>query len=391
MLDSLPENIAADLFEALEEASQSIFYVIQDGCFVWGNRRGCRITGLDSHKDVIGKPALTFVHPDDRPILADMSGKVMKGETIQPFEWRLRTVDGEIVWVLGFLMKISFKGRPALLGNYIDITRAKQTHLELQNTYKRLEDLTHDLDSAREEERGLIAWELQENLGYALNSIKNDIAGGGGEEEGNGEKRDILLHKVDSVLDSLARISTHLTRPQTDPYEFNSAIREFVQEFEDRTGISLNLKIPRERIGIGEKAALAVYGIFQEMLKYLVGLGGFKRVDIVIDWDLSRLSLQLIGIGREIKQEMHVRGVRRSLRLLSARIEEWNGALNVEKRNNRLDLSATFNLAVGSGPREIRVFAGVQSASFYGGARTDNFRGARIHHMRPGRDLAGFD
>ena len=357
-LDLANRDIASELFDALEEASQSIFYVIQDGSFVWGNRHGCRITGLDSLKDVIGKPALTFVHPDDKPLITRMSRKVMKGESIQPFEWRLRTVDGQVVWVLGFLMKIQFKGRPALLGNYIDVTQAKQTRLELQSTYQRLEDLTRDLKSVREEERAQIAWELQENLGHTLNSLKTGLTDLFSGREPDSREKETMLGKVEAALDALARISSHLAPPETNRGDLFSAVRRYAHEFGEQTGIVLNAKIPRGSMELEHKTTSAVFRIFQEMLKTLAGLGQFKKIDLILEWDLSKLKLELTGPVDELKSTLDISDVRRAFRYLSVRIEEWNGELNIEKKRKRLSLAAEFNLASSPGAHETRILFG---------------------------------
>lgn len=223
------EELALDILDALDYASQSVFYVIQDGCFVYGNQNGCRFTGLSQQKDVLGKPALTFVHPEDKAFLTEMSRKAMQGEIIRPFEWRLYSVDDRIVWVMGLLMRIMFKGRPALLGSYIDITDTKQTGWELKQTYKKLEEVTLDLESAREEERAQIAWELQENLGETLISLKKELLKRDGASSKTGQSQDILIHRVDAALDTTIRISGYL-KPATVDLPVESTSERFIRD-----------------------------------------------------------------------------------------------------------------------------------------------------------------
>ena len=258
-MDRSRQDIAAFLFDALDEASQSIFYVIQDGHFVYGNKKGCRITGLDSLKDVYGKPALTYVHPDDKPLLIRMTRRAMQGEHIEPFEWRLHTVDGGIVWVMGLLMKIEFEGRPALLGNYIDITPIKQTRLELRRTSEKLEEMAIDLESIRREERAQIGWELKENLGQTLTAMREDIIGEADNTILKDRGRERLVHKVDSALDTIARISTHLMPSEPPHHDLAAAIRRHAQEFKDKTGIVLKLASGKGGKNLTQKQGLNIF------------------------------------------------------------------------------------------------------------------------------------
>ena len=132
---------------------------------------------------------------ENEALLTEMTRKVMQGEIIEPFEWRLHSVDDRIVWVMGLLMRIEFQGRPALLGSYIDITEAKQTGWELQRTYKKLEEVRLDLRSARDEERAQIAWELQENLGETLSSLKQGLLDIKNDNLPSGQSGELIMHR----------------------------------------------------------------------------------------------------------------------------------------------------------------------------------------------------
>ena len=357
-MDKLRQKIAMDLLDAMDDASQSMFYVIQDGKFVYGNKHGCHITGLDPLKDVLGKPALAFVHPDDKPLLARMSRKVIDGESIQPFEWRLHTVDGRVVWVMGVLTRINFNGRPALFGNYIDITQIKQARSELQRTSKKVEELTVDLQSVREEERAQIAWELQENLSQTLEALRIELTDLFDNASPDNHSKGSLLHKIDSALDTITRISAHLTPPDIDHYDLAKAVRGFVNEFGDKTGIVLNFDTPRRSINFGKKQTVAVFHIFREMLKILAGLGRFKKIDILLQRNLHQLELRLCGKATGLKEDIGLKGAANPFNSLSERVKEWHGSLNIDKKKQRVALSALFMLTNGSVAHETRILFG---------------------------------
>jgi len=360
-MDRSRPDIAAVLFNALDEAAQSIFYVIQDGHFVYGNKSGCRITGLDPQKDVYGKPALTYVHPDDKPLLVRMSRRAMQGEHIQPYEWRLHTAHGEVVWVMGLLMKIEFAGRPALLGNYIDITPVKQTRRELRRTSEKLEEMAIDLESIRREERAQIGWELQENLGQTLAALRADITDGADDKVLKDRGRERLVHKVDAALDTIARISAHLAPTEQPHHDLIAAIRRYAVEFKDKTGIALKIASGKGGKDLTRKQGLDLFHLCQEMVKTLAPLGRFPTMAVRLKQDRQQFEMGLSGEAEVLKPDMALGGPADPFASLSERIQAERGRLDIHKKKNRIDLTARFTIDAGPGAHGTRIlFAGAQ-------------------------------
>jgi PAS domain S-box-containing protein len=335
--------------------------VIQDGHFVYGNKSGCRITGLDPYKDVYGKPALTFVHPEDRPLLIHMTRRAMQGERIEPFEWRLHTVDGGIVWVMGLLMKIEFEGRPALLGNYIDITPVKQTRRELRRTSKKLEEMAIDLESIRQEERAQIGWELKENLGQTLAALREDFAAEADDADKNDRGRERLVHKVDAALGTIERIGAHLVPPERPHHDLIEAIRRYAMEFKDKTGIALKLASGQGGADLTQKQGLDLFHLFQEMAKTLARQGDFQSVAVRLKQGRQQFELVLSGKAEALKPDLDLGGPADPFAPLCERIEARQGRLDVRQKGNRLDLTARVALDVGLGAHATHIlFAGTQ-------------------------------
>ncbi len=360
-MDPSRQKFAAVLFDALDEAAQSIFYVIQDGHFVYGNKSGCRITGLDPVKDVQGKPALTYVHPDDKPLLIRMTRRAMQGERIEPFEWRLHTVDGGIVWVMGLLMKIEFEGRPALLGNYIDITPVKQTRQELRRTSAKLEEMAIDLESIRQEERAQIGWELKENLGQTLAALREDIAAEADDADKNDRGRERRVHKVDAALDTIARISAHLVPPEPPHHDLIEAIRRYATEFRDKTGTVLKLASTKGGLDLTRKQGQDMFHLFQEMVKTLAALGRFPAMAVRLRQNRQQFELGVSGKAEALEPDLDLGGPTDPFAPLSERIKVRKGRLEVRQKGTRIDLTALCDPGVGSSAHATRIlFAGAQ-------------------------------
>ncbi|MDD1777198.1 MAG: PAS domain S-box protein, partial [Candidatus Helarchaeota archaeon] len=64
---------------------------------------------------------------DEREVLKEMVSKRLKGETVpQRYEVRRIRKDGKSIWCEMMATSIQYRGRPAIMGNIIDITERKQ-------------------------------------------------------------------------------------------------------------------------------------------------------------------------------------------------------------------------------------------------------------------------
>jgi PAS domain S-box-containing protein len=70
---------------------------------------------------------------------------MLKGELTSPYEFRIITKNKEILWIMETVTTVTLKGKPAILGNSIDITRrklAEQRLMESENIYRTIIETT---------------------------------------------------------------------------------------------------------------------------------------------------------------------------------------------------------------------------------------------------------
>jgi PAS domain S-box-containing protein len=119
------------LLPALLSCSQSVFYIVQDRKFQVVTEQLLSETGL-SQEELLGRDPLSIVHPDDRAKVRENAVKMLKGERSAPYEFRFVDSSGNTKYVREAVTSITYKGKPATLGNWIDLTESRQIEEELR-------------------------------------------------------------------------------------------------------------------------------------------------------------------------------------------------------------------------------------------------------------------
>jgi PAS domain S-box-containing protein len=133
-------------YSGLLENSLTGIYIDQDGRIVFANRRFAEIYSY-SKGTLIGMESWRLVHPDDRALTNEIRAKRLKGEEA-PSEYEAKglTRDGQTIWILRRNKRIEYEGKPAVLGNIVDITQRKwaeqalrEREVELRKRHEELE------------------------------------------------------------------------------------------------------------------------------------------------------------------------------------------------------------------------------------------------------------
>ncbi|MBO8183590.1 MAG: PAS domain S-box protein [Archaeoglobus sp.] len=132
------------MFRKLAEKSLIGIYLIQDGVFKYVNPRLAELWGY-SVEELIGRSPLEFIHPADRE-LVDKNLRLRIEGRMDSINYKLRMIrkDGETRINEVYGSRITYNGRPAIIGTLIDITDSEKYREELER-YKRFYENAHDL------------------------------------------------------------------------------------------------------------------------------------------------------------------------------------------------------------------------------------------------------
>ena len=292
-------------YSKLVENSLTGIYIDQDEKIVFANNRFADIYRYP-REELIGIESWRLVHPEDRSLTDKTRARRLKGEEAPPeYEARGLTKNGETIWIKRRNTSIEYKGRPAILGNAVDITEQKQAEEELRKINEELKNfvhvVSHDLKTPIISIQGFSSRLLknyQEKLGEKgrvyLEHIKT-----------SGRRMEVLvsdlltLSKIGRVVSNLKDISSH------------EIVKNLTSDLQDRVkekGIELVVAHNLPTISCdGER----IYQVFQNLLVNAIKfMGDTESPQIEIGYadmgDFHQFSVRDNGIGIDPKYHRRI-------------------------------------------------------------------------------------
>jgi diguanylate cyclase (GGDEF)-like protein/PAS domain S-box-containing protein len=114
-----------ELYKALTEKSIAGVYVVQNGRFRFINSNAASFSGY-TKGELLDQEAGLLIVPEDREKVRQNARAMLRGEMSSPYEFRIITKQGEARWIIETVTSIIQDGRPAILGNSMEITERKR-------------------------------------------------------------------------------------------------------------------------------------------------------------------------------------------------------------------------------------------------------------------------
>ncbi len=121
-------------FRTLTESALIGIYLVDEARILYVNRAVAELLGYGSPQELVGRPSLSFVHPEDRDRVREALLHRLAGGGGRPprrIPFRILRRDGSVIHVETLGRRILHRGRPAVLGSLIEVTERVRREQEL--------------------------------------------------------------------------------------------------------------------------------------------------------------------------------------------------------------------------------------------------------------------
>ena len=188
-----------------------------------------------------------------------------------------------------------------------DVTDRKATEQKTKLQAEQLRLLSARLLTAQDEERRRIARELHDSVGQYLAHAKLSLESYLKETADREKEMQALLpivHTLDNCLTETRTISHLLHPPLLDELGFSSAAKSYVEGFSERSGIRVDMNIPRELKRMPSTLELVLFRILQESLTNVLRHAQSQSVVIHVELDANRVTLAIRDHGKGMPPEL---------------------------------------------------------------------------------------
>lgn len=272
------------------------------GDFIEVNDIACKRLGY-SKEEFLNLSPSAIISPKYMDVYNSNTDKLIK-DGFAIYDIVHRAKDKKLIHVEVNSRLFLFNERTMVISTARDITGRKRAEENLKRSNKLLRELAIHLQSVREEERGMIAREIHDELGQVLTVLKIQVsllANKLNEEKEAVKGRIYLLEDmIDKSVESVQKISSKLRPGILDELGLIAAIEWQTEEFEKMTNIKCSLVLPKEEIKLDPDKSTAIFRIFQEALTNVARHSEAEKVNVSLLNAQASIHLEVKDNGKGI-------------------------------------------------------------------------------------------
>ncbi len=257
-------------FRMITEESLVGVYIIQDGKIRYANPALARIFGYASEEIIDRLSPLDLTYPEDRPLVSEKLRQRLEGEIeVAHYTFRGLRKDGRRIHCEVMGRRLSYQGRPALVGTLLDVTERKKAEEELKETNVRLQaalkvrdemiqNVSHELRTPLTLIKGYVEMLKEQAFGPLTPAQQEAIAVLDGQSNR-------LRYMIDRLLMLQTLDSSALRETALDLKKLLEDVIETWKPRGGRTGVRFHLDLPAHLPAIKADGEL-LYHVFHNLL-----------------------------------------------------------------------------------------------------------------------------
>jgi len=142
-----PVHKIEDVYRMMIDNARESIHVVQDSLLKYANP-STLYGGATSLEKMAPINVFSFIHPDDREMVAENYRRTLEGAVLSPYCYRMRSEHGNIAWKEITAIRIMWEGRPAVLVFTTDVTERVKMEEALRKSERQLSDIINFLPDA---------------------------------------------------------------------------------------------------------------------------------------------------------------------------------------------------------------------------------------------------
>jgi PAS domain S-box-containing protein len=367
----------------VESSDDAIISKNLDGVITSWNKGAERLFGY-TPEEAIGQSIMLIIPADRRDEEKGIIDRIRRGERVEHFETVRVRKDGNTVDIALTISPVRDAGDRVIGASKVarDITERKRAEnalcqsearfrilseklesevhartkeLEERNTdvvrqSEQLRELSWQLLRTRDQERRHIARELHDStsqslalLNMNLSSLRKVSSGGNEEVRKKIEECSSLAADVTSQIRTVSYL---LHPPLLDELGLSSALKWFVEGFEQRSQVSVTLDIANEFGRLQPDLEIVLFRIVQESLANIHRHANCKSAFIRVSHKADGVSIEIqddgSGIPSEKLAELRTQGSGVGIAGMRERVRKFDGALDIHSDKKGTKISVTI-------------------------------------------------
>jgi len=321
-------------YKILTTSSLTGIFIHQDGRFVFVNDRFAKLHGYTT-EELLGMEYKALIHPDDREIIAERVSKRLKGESV-PYNYEVQRLkkDGGTIWCEMIVAAIEYRGKPAIMGNIVNITKRKQAEEHIRT-------LTQQLMKAQENERQRISRYLHDSVAQDLSLLKiglETLFDGQPSVSVNIKQKLLELSKIlKKSIAAVRDIAYDLHPPGLDQLGLVRTVYQYCEEVAEKSQINIDFfAAGMDDLTIPFDTEINLYRLIQEALWNIKKHADANSVTLkmVASFPYIILRIEDDGKGFDINDRMvsAIKEKRMGLRTMEERVSLLNGKIKTQSR-----------------------------------------------------------
>ncbi len=298
-MQDIVQHSALELLPFFELTPDLVCIARKDGYFQQVNPAVIQKLGY-TEEELYTHPISSFIFPDDKALTQQHRNDLINGKPLVNFQNRYVTKSGAIIWL--DWTSVFLPGKELVFAIAKDVTRRKETELEIEEKYNRFKGLANHFKGSIERDRKYLSVSLHEELAQLLAVLKMDIDW---VKAKNQELPDAVSKRLEHagavtelLIKTIQRISFTISPGMLNDLGLVETLRWHCNEFAMIGSVNCSFNGSLDDELISKEVQLDIFRICQEALHNVLYHANALNASVTVSETDTEICFEIIDDGK---------------------------------------------------------------------------------------------